>query len=73
MAARTLTVRRGVRVIAGLAVLATIIGCFLMPYGWIVASSFKPQAAIFRDLKPLSWRHIGTRRPDIRQHRPAVP
>jgi ABC-type glycerol-3-phosphate transport system permease component len=56
MAARILTTRRGFRVIAGLAVLAAVIGCFLMPYAWIVASSFKPQAAIFRDLTPLSWR-----------------
>jgi multiple sugar transport system permease protein/putative chitobiose transport system permease protein len=42
------------RHLLGLLVLATIILCFLMPYAWIVASSFKPQAAIFRDVKPLS-------------------
>jgi multiple sugar transport system permease protein/putative chitobiose transport system permease protein len=44
------------RVVFSLVVLAAIVGFFLMPYVWIVASSFKPQAAIFRDLKPLSWR-----------------
>ena len=43
------------RRLLGLLVLATIILAFLMPYAWIVASSFKPQAAIFRDVKPLSW------------------
>ncbi len=47
---------RAVRIIGGLCVLAAIVLLFLMPYVWIVASSFKPQAAIFRDIRPLSWR-----------------
>lgn len=38
------------------AVVAAILVFFLAPYAWIVASSFKPQSAIFRDLRPLSWR-----------------
>lgn len=48
--------RRPVRLVAGGVVLGGIIVFFLMPYVWIVASSFKPQAAIFSDIKPLSWR-----------------
>ena len=32
-----------------------ILAVFLGPYAWIVASSFKPQAEIFRDLRPISW------------------
>lgn len=38
------------------AILAAILIIFLMPYLWMVASSFKPQAAIFSDISPLSWR-----------------
>jgi multiple sugar transport system permease protein/putative chitobiose transport system permease protein len=41
--------------IAGLAVLVVILAVFLGPYAWIVASSFKPQDEIFRDLRPISW------------------
>jgi len=29
---------------------------FLAPFVWIVSSSFKPQAYIFSDVEPLSWR-----------------
>jgi ABC-type glycerol-3-phosphate transport system permease component len=36
-------------------VLVVILAVFLGPYAWIVASSFKPQFEIFRDLKPISW------------------
>ena len=39
---------------AGL-ILVVILTIFLGPYAWIVASSFKPQFAIFRDLNPISW------------------
>lgn len=35
--------------------LAAVLGFFLAPYAWVVASAFKPQGAIFRDLRPLSW------------------
>lgn len=47
--------------IAGAAVLAAILIVFLGPYAWIVASSFKPQFAIFRDLNPIG---IATFLPD---------
>lgn len=46
---------RSIRAAAGLLVVLAILVFFLAPYAWIVASSFKPQAAIFRDLRPLSW------------------
>ncbi len=36
--------------------LALVVAVFLAPYAWVIASSFKPQGAIFRDLSPLSWR-----------------
>ena len=42
-------------IFAGLVLLAILV-FFLVPYAWIVASSFKPQELIFRDLRPLSWR-----------------
>jgi ABC-type glycerol-3-phosphate transport system permease component len=48
--------RMGLRVLAAGTILAAIIVVFLLPYAWIVASSFKPQATIFRDLNPVSWR-----------------
>jgi multiple sugar transport system permease protein/putative chitobiose transport system permease protein len=48
--------RRGARLAAAGLVLLAIGVFFLAPYAWIVASSFKPQAVIFRDLRPLSWR-----------------
>lgn len=38
-----------------MAILAVILAVFLGPYAWIVASSFKPQFEIFRDLRPISW------------------
>ncbi|UFN48996.1 carbohydrate ABC transporter permease [Roseomonas sp. OT10] len=47
--------RHPVRLLLGLLVLAAVVVFFLGPYAWIVASSFKPQDAIFRDLRPLSW------------------
>lgn len=48
--------RGGLAVLGGAAVLVVILAVFLLPYAWVIASSFKPQAAIFRDLSPLSWR-----------------
>jgi multiple sugar transport system permease protein/putative chitobiose transport system permease protein len=51
-----LSATRLARWIGGAAVLLAIIGFFLLPYVWIIASSFKPQTAIFADMKPLSWR-----------------
>ena len=51
-----MTARRALTLIGGGVVLLAIIAFFLMPYAWIIASSFKPQSAIFRDLAPLSWR-----------------
>jgi ABC-type glycerol-3-phosphate transport system permease component len=47
-------VRRGLQIAAGTAILLVILAVFLGPYAWVVASSFKPQFAIFRDLKPIS-------------------
>lgn len=41
-------------VLAG-AVLTVILAVFFGPYAWIVASAFKPQFEIFRDLNPISW------------------
>ena len=46
---------RALRWIAAALVLAAIMVVFLAPYAWVVASSFKPHFAIFRDLKPISW------------------
>lgn len=37
-------------------VIAVIAVVFLLPYAWLVASSFKPQDSIFRDLNPIGWR-----------------
>ena len=48
--------RLGLRVVAASTILGVIVVVFLLPYAWIVASSFKPQAMIFRDLNPVSWR-----------------
>ena len=48
--------RRLVPALGGGAILLVILVVFLLPYAWVIASSFKPQAAIFRDLSPLSWR-----------------
>ncbi len=53
------------RIIAGILVLLAICAFFLMPYAWIVASSFKPQLEIFRDVKPLSWRTFITLTPTL--------
>ena len=48
--------QRALGIILGLCVLTVIIVLFLLPYVWIVASSFKPQFSIFRDLSPIGWR-----------------
>lgn len=47
--------KRALQIVAGTAILLVILAVFLGPYAWVVASSFKPQFAIFRDLKPISW------------------
>jgi len=47
-------VKRALQIVAGIAVLLVILAIFFAPYAWVVASSFKPQFAIFRDLKPIS-------------------
>jgi multiple sugar transport system permease protein/putative chitobiose transport system permease protein len=47
--------RRPAKLLLGMAVVVAVVAFFLGPYAWIVASSFKPQAAIFRDLRPLTW------------------
>lgn len=46
--------KRALQIVAGIAVLLVILAIFFAPYAWVVASSFKPQFAIFRDLKPIS-------------------
>ncbi len=50
---------------AAAAILAIIVVVFLLPYAWIVASSFKPQATIFRDLNPVSWRSFVPTNPTL--------
>ena len=47
--------KRALPYAAAALILAVILTIFLGPYAWIVASSFKPQFAIFRDLNPISW------------------
>jgi ABC-type glycerol-3-phosphate transport system permease component len=47
-------VKRALQIVAGTAILLVILAVFLGPYAWVVASSFKPQFAIFRDLRPIS-------------------
>lgn len=47
--------RRALQILAGIVILLVILAVFLAPYAWVVASSFKQQFAIFRDLKPISW------------------
>lgn len=47
--------KRALQIVAGLVILLVILAIFLGPYAWVVASSFKQQFAIFRDLKPISW------------------
>jgi ABC-type glycerol-3-phosphate transport system permease component len=51
--------------LAAAAVLGLILIVFLGPYAWIVASSFKPQAEIFRDLRPISWGTFIPRHPTL--------
>ncbi|MBM3521529.1 MAG: carbohydrate ABC transporter permease [Alphaproteobacteria bacterium] len=47
--------KRLLQIVAGTIILLVILAIFLGPYAWVVASSFKQQFAIFRDLKPISW------------------
>lgn len=47
--------KRALQILAGIVILLVILAVFLAPYAWVVASSFKQQFAIFRDLKPISW------------------
>ena len=49
------TSNRALALLFGTLVVLAIFAFFLAPYFWIAASSFKPQTAIFRDLRPLSW------------------
>lgn len=37
-------------------VILVVVVAFLLPYVWILSSSFKDQASIFSDVSPLSWR-----------------
>ncbi|MBL8698174.1 MAG: carbohydrate ABC transporter permease [Alphaproteobacteria bacterium] len=46
--------KRALQILAGGAILLVILAIFLGPYAWVVASSFKQQFAIFRDLKPIT-------------------
>jgi ABC-type glycerol-3-phosphate transport system permease component len=52
----TLAMRRPLMVLAAAVVIAVIVVIFLLPYVWIVASSFKSQFAIFNDLYPVRWK-----------------
>ncbi|MBY6062218.1 carbohydrate ABC transporter permease [Microbacterium esteraromaticum] len=47
---------RRTRWVWGTLVMAVIVIIFLLPYLWMVASSFKSQTDIFADVTPLSWR-----------------
>ncbi|MBI1774390.1 MAG: carbohydrate ABC transporter permease [Proteobacteria bacterium] len=53
------------RIVVSFSILAAIIVVFLLPYAWIVASSFKPQFAIFRDLNPIGWRSFVPTEPTL--------
>lgn len=44
------------RIVATIAVVIVVVIAFLLPYLWILASSFKSQNTIFSDVSPLSWR-----------------
>ncbi len=59
------SVRRGAIIVATAAILAVIIVVFLLPYVWIVASSFKSQFAIFSDLYPVSWKTFWPETPTL--------
>lgn len=48
--------RRPLKVALVVAVVAVTVVVFLMPYVWMVASSFKSSPAIFADLDDVSWR-----------------
>ncbi|MFT4284277.1 MAG: carbohydrate ABC transporter permease [Protaetiibacter sp.] len=43
------------RIVVTVLVIVVVVIAFLMPYVWILASSFKDQATIFSDVSPLSW------------------
>lgn len=45
-----------VRVLVTLLVIAVVVVAFLLPYVWILSSSFKDQGSIFSDVSPLSWK-----------------
>lgn len=38
-----------------LAVALFVIGAFLAPFAWVVASALKPQSRIFADMSPIGW------------------
>ncbi|HTL40925.1 MAG TPA: carbohydrate ABC transporter permease [Pseudolysinimonas sp.] len=44
------------RVLVTLLVVAVVVVAFLLPYVWILSSSFKDQGSIFSDVSPLSWK-----------------
>jgi ABC-type glycerol-3-phosphate transport system permease component len=48
--------RRHVRSVGFWVVAGFVIVVFVVPYIWILASSFKSQVSIFKDVSPLSWR-----------------
>jgi len=52
---RGVILKRAASLLAAAIILLAILAVFLGPYAWIVASSFKPQFAIFRDLNPIGW------------------
>jgi len=41
---------------------------FFLPYIWVIASSFKLQADIFKDVVPLSWRAFVPLRPTLKNY-----
>jgi len=47
--------RRSARMTAAGIVLAVVVAVFLLPYLWMVSSSFKDQKTIFAGLSPFSW------------------
>jgi len=55
-AARLRSRSRVGRVVVTIAVVVAVVVAFLLPYVWILSSSFKDQATIFSDVSPLSWR-----------------
>jgi multiple sugar transport system permease protein/putative chitobiose transport system permease protein len=49
---------RAARVVVTVLVVIAVVIAFLLPYLWILASSFKDQSSIFSDVAPLSWRRL---------------